>query len=209
MKFQTDVHPVLTLPGSRWLQILALSFCRPSNHTSDMSAMQAEEEGCKEQLQSSSLSNPVEPSGISHMHIRSREPSQHKSLSAFTTRVRFSKRWNCFTCWGKFLLPVSLGQLWYIPTSFIGNKLHGILLYWHNRKTIPPPSPSPQEGEESSWKRDYSKTFFKKCLSRRSKPSAKTQKSEIKKKKKKSILSQAKEQVYPLFFLPVSILEII
>lgn len=59
-KSQTDVHPVLTLPGSRWLQILALCSCRPSNHTSDMSATQVEEEGCNEELQCSSGSNPVE-----------------------------------------------------------------------------------------------------------------------------------------------------
>lgn len=74
---------------------------------------------------------------ISYMHTRSREPSQHKSLSAFPTWIQFSKRWSCSTCWENFLQPVTLGQLQCIPTSYLGNKLHRILLHWHDSKTIP------------------------------------------------------------------------
>ena len=58
-KFQTDVHLVLTRPGSRWLQILAPSSRRPSNHTPDMSLMEAEEEGWKKWIYWSSLRSPL------------------------------------------------------------------------------------------------------------------------------------------------------
>lgn len=102
-KFQTDVHPVLTCPGSRWLRILTPSSFRPSNHTSDMSVRQPEEEGWKKWTEWSSLRSPVESGGISYTHRRSRKPSQHKSLPAFTTWIQFSKRWSCHPCcWKSF-----------------------------------------------------------------------------------------------------------
>lgn len=59
-KFQTDVHPVLIRPGSRWLQILAPSSRRPSNHNPDMSLTEAGEEGWAKWTQWSSLGSPLE-----------------------------------------------------------------------------------------------------------------------------------------------------
>lgn len=100
-KFQTDVHPVLTRPGSRWLRVPAPSSRRPSNHTSDMSRMQAEEGGWKTWTCWGSLRRSVASGSISYTHGRSAKPNQHKSLPAFTTWIQFSRRWSCHTCGGK------------------------------------------------------------------------------------------------------------
>lgn len=98
-KFQTDVHLVLTRPGSRWLQILAPSSPKPSNHRHVTNGGWGR--GMKEVDLQEFFKKPPRTGGISLMHRRSHSLSQHKSLPAFTTRIQFSKRWSSYTWGGK------------------------------------------------------------------------------------------------------------
>lgn len=98
-KFQTDACPVLTLPGSRWLQILAPSSCRPSAHTSACqqgTARRAQEEGGKGQTWSSGGACGVRRHFLSAHTEPWAESAQIAAASP--AWIQFSKRWSCSTC---------------------------------------------------------------------------------------------------------------
>lgn len=117
--------------------------------------MRAEEGGCKEQIKGSSVEVPGSPAGFIPAYKKPWTQSEEIPASLYYLDTIFLKMKLCYKLWWKFLLLVTLGLLYFIPNSSVGNKLQRILLHWHDSKTTPHLPQPLKEGEELMLKNGF------------------------------------------------------